>query len=78
MSNPGSRHCQLCGTKLSIIQRLFGSRFCRRSHQSAYAHQQQDMFLARLQMPDPIPSPPLRTVMETAIEPLRFSSFIKC
>ena len=79
MSNPGSRHCRLCGKKLSIITRLSGLGFCSSSHRSTYAHQQQEMFLARLQMPDSIPSPPLRTAMEvTTIEPIRLSSFIKC
>jgi hypothetical protein len=82
----GSSHCPFCEKKLPLIQRLFGSEFCRRSHRSAYASQQQEMFLARLHMPDgfvadrPIPSPPPRTspVVTKKIEPPAFSYFIKC
>jgi hypothetical protein len=79
-------HCPYCEKKLPLIQRLFGSEFCSRSHRSAHASQQQEMFLARLYMGDgfvadrPTPSPPLCTspVVTEKIEPPDFSCFIKC
>jgi hypothetical protein len=82
----GDRHCQFCAKKLSIMNRLFGSGFCNGSHQLAYAHRQQEVFLARLHMGDPvvaehpIPRPPLRTprVETEKIDPIVFSAFIKC
>jgi hypothetical protein len=82
----GRSHCQFCERKLPIINRLFGSGFCSVSHQSAYVHRQQEMFLARLHLHDrfvadrPIPSPALGAskVVAGEIEPIVFSSFIKC
>ena len=81
----GSRHCLFCKKKLSIFKRLVGSEFCSGSDQSAYAHQQQEMFLARLRIRDqfvadhPMPNSPLGASRDvTAIEPISFSSFIKC
>jgi hypothetical protein len=68
------------------MQKLFGSGFCNVSHQSAYARQQHEMFLARLHMRDrfvadcAIPSPPLAAsrIVTSEIEPIVFSAFIKC
>jgi hypothetical protein len=82
----GRSHCRFCHRKLSLIHRIFDSEFCRSSHQSAYAQQQQEMFLARLRMHEgfladnPIPAPPLATskAVTLEIEPIAFSSFIKC
>jgi hypothetical protein len=81
----GRGHCQFCERKLPIINRLFGSGFCSSSHQSAYAHRQQEMFLARLRMHEqfitdsPNPGPRVTVSIVTAeIEPIVFSSFIKC
>jgi hypothetical protein len=78
--------CHFCEKKIPTIMRLFGSEFCSSSHRSAYAHRQQEMFLARLHMRDrlvadrPIPSPPVRksAVVTVTIDPIDFSSFIKC
>ena len=69
-----------------MLQKLFGAQFCSVSHQSAYAHRQQEMFLARLHMHDasfaydPIPSPPQRppAIAISLAEPISFSAFIKC
>jgi hypothetical protein len=82
----GRNHCRFCHRKLSIIHRIFDSEFCSGSHQSAYAHQQQEMFLARLRMHEgfvadnPIPAPSFAMSMTVTpeIETIAFSSFIKC
>lgn len=78
--------CQFCEKKLPIIMRLFGSEFCSPLHRSAYAHRQQEIFLARLHLRDhlvsdtSILSPVLRKseVTTVTIDSIDFSSFIKC
>jgi hypothetical protein len=86
VAGAGRSHCRFCQRKLSIINRLFSSEFCNRSHQSAYEDRQQELFLARLRMHEsfvadnPIPSPSLAAskIVMREIEPIAFSSFIKC
>jgi hypothetical protein len=82
VTGAGSSHCHFCERKLPIMQKLLGFGFCNLSHKSAYARQQQEMFLARLNMctDSPIAGAPLRPpmIVPANIEPIPFSSFIKC